>query len=114
MVYHKIWFYYRIILKKVICQNHTIFEEILLYGPKWDFSPPYFGLRLLVVLSLISCSSKKEILGSNIPISFTTSCLFNPVETGISSEDSSGLGMPSRTTACSHNLTHTKFLLTGL
>lgn len=41
------------------------------------WSLPHLGLRFIVVISLISCSSKKEKLGSNTPINFITSFRFS-------------------------------------
>ncbi len=38
----------------------------------------HLGFLFIVVISLISCSSRKEKLGSNTPISFITSCRFSP------------------------------------
>lgn len=85
--------------------------KIPLNGLKKVFPPSHLGLRLLVVLSLISCSSKKEMLGSKMPISFITSCVFKPEEAGLSSEDSSGLPMSSRTSSCTPHLNaHTNTL----
>lgn len=39
---------------------------------------PHLGFRFTVVISLISCSSRKEKLGSNTPINFSTSWRFSP------------------------------------
>lgn len=55
---------------------------------------PHLGFRFTVVISLISCSSRKEKLGSNTPINFITSWRFSPevgpVATSVDSADSAG------------------------
>lgn len=38
----------------------------------------HLGFRFIVVISLISCSSRKEKLGSNTPINLITSWRFSP------------------------------------
>lgn len=49
----------------------------------------HLGFRFIVVISLISCSSRKEKLGSNTPINFITSWRFSPeTESGVASADS--------------------------
>lgn len=68
------------------------------------FCISHLSLRLLAVLSLISCSSRKEKLGSKTPINFTTSSVLSSEEEELSeaSWSSSGLSESSGVNTCQH------------
>lgn len=68
----------------------------------WYFIP-HLGLRLLAVLSLIICNSRKEKLGSNTPINFTTSSVFSSEEVLSEPWTSSGLSEASGVSICPHS-----------
>lgn len=50
----------------------------------------HLGFRLIVVISLITCSSRKEKLGSNTPINFITSSRFSPAVGPLETSGDSG------------------------
>lgn len=77
---------------------------LITYIPQRFYILAHLGFRFIVVISLISCSSRKEKLGSNTPINFITSWRFSPEvgpqATSGDSADSAGPGSVIYKTRC--------------